>query len=68
VADRNDLADKLFRAVQANVEALDGCPGPHEFVREDARNERCKKCGGVASAISVFWYRQGLRHGDPRQR
>lgn len=53
----------LYAQVQANVKALESCPGPHEFEREDVRHSRCKKCGGVADVLAIIWYNSGLKHG-----
>lgn len=57
----------IFADPQANLAALNGCDGPHEFVStEPGRigcNWRCTKCGGVVNAIDRHWYERGLAHG-----
>lgn len=66
-----DRAEMLsvWNDVQANMNKLTKCQGPHEFT-EDATPERevfkkfrCRKCGGTVDQASKRWYELGLDHG-----
>lgn len=54
---------KIWEECKANHARLDGCAGPHDFVKVDRRESVCSKCQGRLNNIEVFWYTQGLKHG-----
>jgi len=59
----------LWTDAGVNIDRLDACTGPHEFVQIDedmpalARRYRCTKCLGIVQAVSRHWYERGLDHG-----
>jgi len=62
-------AKKLWEEAGANIDKLDACQGPHDFVQIDqgmpalGRRYRCKKCLGIVPAVNRHWYERGLAHG-----
>lgn len=57
---------QIMAEVKANMAKLDGCVGPHDFVRMEEKlfsKFRCTKCGGVVPGDSAGWYRKGLLAG-----
>ncbi|OYD82492.1 hypothetical protein [Azospirillum brasilense] len=63
----------LLAEVQANLRALDGCPGPHLFRRIEPEKfgtkYRCDHCGGTVTGPFVNACREGIKHagGDPAE-
>ena len=66
--DKNAI-DKIMERVVKNLDKLDACEGPHEFVSiessETAKFSRlkCTKCGGTIDSSNAIWYNRGLEHG-----
>jgi len=64
-----DEALKLWGEIQSNLQILDACERPHEFVSVDPSispfkaKYRCIKCNGVIDYNAKTWYGRDLRHG-----
>lgn len=57
----------LLAQVRANQSALDGGPGPHEFVGVEyniriIRKWECARCRGTVDSHGRHWYELGRRH------
>ena len=66
-------AEEAFRAVEANLDRLEACPG-HEFTldrtpeRWIAKTWECRHCMGTVDSVAKVWYERGLQHGQARAR
>jgi len=67
-----EMVASAVKEAQLNLEQLENCLGPHDFVRIEDTNApghrqrdgfRCSKCGGMVTSVAARWYERGLRHG-----
>jgi hypothetical protein len=62
-------AKAILIEVRANIAALDGCVGPHDFSVPYRKSGTlvmdwsCARCGGHVPFIEKHWYERGLAHG-----
>lgn len=70
-------AREIYDSAMANAELLFSCSGPHDWEIDprdvhrtdgDFKTRRCKRCGGVMSALDAFIYDTGVAHGRKAQK
>lgn len=67
----------MAELVRANLQKLDNCVGPHEFVpfemynpnspKSLIRTYKCVRCEGTLETSKVRWYEIGLKHGEKKR-